>query len=450
MFVSYVRYHGSHEGLSPSQVLVLGFAVIILVGGILLSLPVASRSGLGTAFLDALFTATSAVCVTGLVVVDTYDHYSLFGQIIVILLIQIGGLGFMTMATLIYLLMGRKIRLKERLLMQESLNTLTIQGVVRLAKYVLITTFVIEGIGAIILALRFIPEMGLVKGAYYGAFHAVSSFCNAGFDLFGGFRSFTGFVNDPVVSLTVSSLIIIGGIGFSVIAETYRYRETGRFSLHTKLVFLVTGFLILAGMIFILILELENPLTLGALTWDGKLLAAYFQSVSPRTAGCSTLGMTDLRPATQFFLVILMFIGASPGSTGGGIKTTTLAALLAAVWSIRQGKADVVLFGRRIPPDTIYKAIGITGLAAILVMGVTMLLTISEQADFLALLFETTSAFGTVGLSMSVTPHLSSFGRVLIILTMFAGRLGPLTLAVALTKRSKAKIRYPDERIMVG
>ncbi|MBM7866207.1 Trk family potassium uptake protein [Heliobacterium gestii] len=450
IFAPYVQGKRPNYGLSPARVLVAGFALIILIGGFLLSTPMASRSGLGTRFLDALFTATSAVCVTGLVVVDTHDNFSLVGQLIIITLIQVGGLGFMTMATLIYLLMGKRINLKERLLMQEALNSLSVQGVVRLARHVLLTTFLIEGIGGVVLSLRFIPQMGLGKGLYYGFFHSISAFCNAGFDLFGGFRGITGYVDDPIVNLTISSLIIFGGLGFTVIAETFRYREIRRFSLHTKLVWTMTIALIIVGAVAIFFLEFNNPKTLGVLGWDGKLLAAYFQSVTPRTAGYNTVSIADLKPATQFLMVILMFIGASPGSTGGGIKTTTLAALLAAVWSMRQGKIDVGFYERRIPPDTIYKAIGITVMAVLLVITVTMLLTITEDADFLALLFEATSAFGTVGLTMGVTSHLSDFGRVLIALTMFAGRVGPLTLAIALSGNVLAKLRYPEEKIMVG
>ncbi|MTV50405.1 Trk family potassium uptake protein [Heliobacillus mobilis] len=450
VFAPYVRGKRPAYGFSPSQVLVLGFALIIFLGGFLLSTPVASRSGLGTRFLDALFTSTSAVCVTGLVVVDTHDNFSLLGQLVIITLIQVGGLGFMTMATLIYLLMGKKINLKERLLMQEALNSMSVQGVVRLARHVLFATFLIEGIGGVILSLRFIPEMGLAKGIYYGFFHAISAFCNAGFDLFGGFRGITGYVEDPVVTLTISTLIILGGLGFTVIAETYRFREIKRFSLHTRLVWLMTIALVIIGSVSVFLLELNNPKTLGILSWSGKLLASYFQGVTPRTAGYNTLAILDLRPATQFFMVILMFIGASPGSTGGGIKTTTLATLLAAVWSMRNGKIDVGIMERRIPPDNVYKAIGIAVLSGLLVMMVTMLLTISENANFLALLFEATSAFGTVGLTMGLTPNLSDFGRILIALTMFAGRVGPLTLAVALNNGEPSKIRYPEERVMVG
>lgn len=437
--------------LSPAQVLVLGFAGVIIAGALLLTLPISSRSGEPTSFINALFTSTSAVCVTGLVVVDSGTYWSSFGQVVIMLLIQIGGLGFMTVATLFSLLLGKKINLRERMLIQEALNHLTIQGVVKLVRYVLVLTFSVEGAAALILAVRLSFDMPWQKALYFGVFHAVSAFNNAGFDLFGNFRSITGYVNDYTVNFVIAGLIITGGIGFSVIADIFRQRSWRGFSLHTKLVLTTSGALIIFGTAAIFVLEYANPKTMAHLPLSGKILAAFFQSVTPRTAGFNTIDIGGLYSATQFLLVILMFIGASPGSTGGGIKTSTFASLCMAVWAVITGREDVEVFKRRIPKDLVFRALTITVMALSLVLAVTMFLTITEKADFLALLFETTSAFGTVGLSMGVTTHLSSVGRLLITLTMFAGRVGPLTIAFAVAQRQqKAAIKYPQEKIMVG
>jgi len=437
--------------LTPAQTLVLGFVVLILVGTILLSLPVSSSSGEPTDFIDALFTATSAVCVTGLVVVDTGTHYSLFGQLVILLLIQIGGLGFMTMGTLFALILGKRIHLKERLIMQEALNQLTMEGVVRLAKSVLSITFLIEGIAALVLGARLSADYGLARGFYYGLFHAVSAFNNAGFDLFGDFRSLTHYVSDPVVIIVVSVLIILGGLGFSVIVDIYTKRNWRKFSLHTKIVLSTTAILLVAGMVAVLLLEYNNKNTLAPLGFTAKLTASWFQSMTPRTAGFNTIDIGGLRNATLFLVIVFMFIGASPGSTGGGIKTSTFGTLIAAVWAMIRGKEDVELFERRLPKEIVYRALTITAVSTGFVVLVTMLLSITENAEFLTVFFETTSAFGTVGLSMGLTTKLTVFGKIVISLTMFAGRLGPLTVAFAVAqKQQKAIYRLAEEKIMVG
>ncbi|GGJ78893.1 trk system potassium uptake protein TrkH [Anoxybacillus voinovskiensis] len=436
----------------PPKVLVLGFALIIMLGALLLTLPIATNDGRGLPWLDALFTATSATCVTGLVVVDTGTTFTLFGQLVILFLIQIGGLGFMTFATFFAFLVGKRISLKERLLLQEALNNLSIEGIVRLVKRVLVFTVVIELVGGILLAIRFSFDMPPVKAFYFGMFHAISNFNNAGFDLMGGFRSLTGYVEDPFVNLVICTLITLGGIGFIVLNELYEYRQTRRFSLHTKIVFVTSGLLVLFSMLFILLLEWHNPKTLSPLSPIGKVLSSLFQAVTPRTAGSNTLNISDLTQPTLFLLIFLMFVGASPGSTGGGIKTTTFATLIGAVWSQIKGKEDVIFFKKRIVYDTIYKSLTVTLSGLFIVMVVTMLLTITEQGhDFLMILFEATSAFGTVGLSMGLTPELSPFGKVLIIFTMFAGRVGPLTIAYAVTLHRKPDpFRYPKGKIMIG
>ncbi|MED4970573.1 TrkH family potassium uptake protein [Parageobacillus toebii] len=438
--------------LDPPKILVLGFSFIILIGAFLLTLPAATVDGKGLPWLDALFTATSATCVTGLVVVDTGTTFTLFGQLVILALIQIGGLGFMTFATLFALILGKRISLKERLLIKESLNNLSIDGVVRLVKRILIFTAVIELIGGILLAIRFSFDMPLPKAIYFGFFHAISNFNNAGFDLMGDFRSLTGYVDDPLVTLVVCTLITLGGIGFIVMNEVYEYRQTRRFSLHTKVVFVTSSILVVFGTILIFILEYHNPKTLQPLSTFGKFLASLYQAVTPRSAGSNTLNISDLTQPTLLLIIFLMFIGASPGSTGGGIKTTTFATLLGAVWSNIKGKEDVIFFRNRILYDTIYKALTVTVSGLFVVMMITMLLTITEpNKDFLMILFEATSAFATVGLSMGLTPELSPVGKILIILTMFAGRVGPLTIAYAVTLHRKPDpFKFPKGKIMIG
>lgn len=436
--------------LTPYQILVLGFAGLILAGALLLMTPQASQAGQSLSFIDALFTATSAVCVTGLVVVDTGTYFSLFGQLVIIFLIQAGGLGIVTMATLMALLMRRRINLRERLIMQEALNHMTVAGVVRMTQYIILVTLLIEFIGGTILAIRLYSEFGS-QGIYFGYWHAISSFCNAGFDLFGNFGSITRYVDDITINLTISSLIILGGIGFTVIFDVWDNRRWRKFSLHTKLVLITTGFLLLFGTIVIFLLEVNNPNTLQPLSWQGKVLGSYFQSVSTRTAGYNTVDMSQLHDATIFFMVILMFIGASPTSTGGGIKTTTFGVVIAAVGALITGKSDAEIFKRRISQQLIYKAFSVILIAATLVIFVTMMMSITEQASFLQILFEVVSAFGTVGLTTGITPTLTDQGKIWIILTMFAGRVGPVTLALALALRTKkGMVQYPEGKIIIG
>lgn len=442
--------------ITPTQMIVIGFATIIFAGAMLLNLPIASRSGQPVGLVNAIFTATSAVCVTGLVVVDTGTYWTAFGQVIIALLIQIGGLGFMTMSTLFALLLGRKITLRERLLIQESLNQFDLEGLVRLTKNIIIATFTIELAGAIIYSLVFIPEYGIKKGIAFGAFHAVTAFCNAGFDLIGDFRSFTPYVNNHVINLNTMALIIIGGLGFSVWTDIYRVvreRSFKNLSLHSKIVLSATILLIVLGAVFIFIAEINNPDTLSKLPVSGKVLASFFHSVTPRTAGFNTLDTASLSMPTKFMTIILMFIGGSPGSTAGGIKTATVAILIITVISVVRGKDDAEVFERHLPKYLVYRALSVASISLTLVIFVTMVLSITEQADFLTLFFEATSAFGTVGLSCNFTPQLSTPGRVIISMTMFAGRVGPLTLILAFAQRAirnKGNVKYPEDRIMVG
>lgn len=441
--------------LTPPQILVLGFAAIILMGTCLLMLPIASMNGHSLPFLDALFTATSATCVTGLVVVDTGTHFTTFGQVVIILLIQIGGLGFMSMATLIAFVLRKKITLKERLLLQEALNQGSMEGIVRLFRKVLLYSLTIEGVAAVVFTIRWTSDLGFQKALYYGTWHAISMFNNAGFDLFGPitgpFSSFTSYADDFIINIVTMSLIVLGGMGFVVLADLMDYKKTKRLSLHSKVVLSMTGLLIAVGAIVIFIFEYSNTKTLGSLNMGGKVLASFFQSVTPRTAGANTLDLAALRQASQFFMIILMFIGASPGSTGGGIKTTTFTILIAAIVTMIRGKEDIVIFRYRLAKDRILKAITLTMIALLLVICVSMVLSTTERAPFLKILFEVTSAFGTVGLSMGLTPDLSMIGKIMISITMFAGRLGPITLAYALQpKKEKELFRYPEGKITIG
>ncbi|MFK4391117.1 Trk family potassium uptake protein [Bacillus sp. AFS026049] len=440
------------EFLDPPKILVMGFAALILIGSYLLTLPISTEDGNGLSFLNALFTSTSATCVTGLVVVDTGTTFTKFGELVILSLIQVGGLGFMTFATFFFFLLGKRISLRSRLLLQESLNNLSMAGVVRLVKRILIFTAVIEILGSFILSIRFSFDMPIGKAIYYGVFHSISNFNNAGFDLMGEFRSLTPYAADPFVTLTVAALITLGGIGFIVMNELYEYHDTHRLSVHTKIVLMTSLILTIGGAILIFIFEYGNDKTLQPLSYAGKVLSSLFQSVTPRTAGSNTLNIPDLTQPTLLLIIFLMFVGASPGSTGGGIKTTTLATLLGTVWSQIKGKEDVVLFRRRIVIETIFKALTVTVIGLSLILTITMLLTITESGrDFLMILFEATSAFATVGLSMGLTPELSPIGRILIIFTMFAGRLGPLTIAFAIAMRRKPDpLRNPKGKIMIG
>lgn len=436
--------------LTPYQILVMGFAGLILCGSLLLMTPTASVNGQGLSFIDALFTSTSAVCVTGLIVVDTGTYFSLFGQLVIIFLIQAGGLGIMTMATLMALVMRRKIQLRERLIMQEALKHMTVSGVVRLTQYIILITLLIEFIGGTILAINWYPELGS-QGIYFGYWHAVSAFCNAGFDLFGKFSSLTNYVDDITVNFTITLLIILGGIGFTVLYDVFHNYRWRLFSMHTKLVLVTTSTLLVIGTLVILFLEMNNPNTLGALSWHGKFLGSYFQSVSTRTAGFNTVDIGNFQDATIFFMAILMFIGASPSSTGGGIKTTTIGVLIVAMWALITGKNDAEIFQRRLSQQLIYKSFVVFFVGATLVIFVTMMMSISEHASFLKIFFEVVSAFGTVGLSTGITPTLTGYGKMWIIITMFAGRVGPVTLALALVLRTrKVMVLYPEGKINIG
>ncbi len=437
--------------LSPPQILVLGFFLMVCVGTILLSLPYATASGRSTPFIDALFTATSAVCVTGLIVRDTATHWSLFGKTIILLLIQAGGLGIMTMTTLFALLLGRQITLRGRIIAQEALGGTSGAGIARLVLVIVLVTISIEALGGSILFLRllFSYDYSWPNAIYFAVFHSISAFCNAGFSLYT--TNLAQFQADGLINLIIMGLILIGGIGFGVIIDLYNYRTRRKLNLHSKIVLRTSIILILFGAAVLFLLERNNPFTLATMSFTNQIKAALFQSITPRTAGFNTVEINGLHQTSIFLIIILMWIGASPGSTGGGVKTTTLSALLAGVVAAVRGKPDVELFNRRLDLSLIWKALAIVTISLALIVTMTSLLLTTEGMPLQDTLFEVVSAFGTVGLSTGLTPKLTTVGRLLITFTMFAGRVGPFTLVLALAAREKkVRLRYPEEAIIIG
>ena len=437
--------------INPAQTLSLGFLFLIFIGTLLLMSPFATKDRHQLSFIDALFEATSAVCVTGLVVVDTETTFTLFGQTVLMVLIQVGGLGFMTVGIVIALFLGKNIGLKGRLVIQETLNQLTLEGMIKLVKFVVGFTLLIEVIGAVILAIRWASDFGLSQSIYYGVFHSISAFNNAGFDLMGGSGSVTGYAGDFTVIMTLSCLFIIGGIGYTVVLDIFRKKSLKKLSLHTKLVLLTTLTLNLIGTILIFTLEYNNPGTLGGLPLKDKILGAYFHGVVPRTAGFNSLNMPELTLSSQFVTMLLMFIGGGSGGTAGGIKVTTFVIIILAVWTLIRRREEVNIMERQIPKDLIYRAFSITVYSIAVVFLILFILTITEEAPLNVLLFEVISAFGTVGMSLGLTPELSTVGKVVISILMFIGRVGPLTLAFALAKgKKKLPFKYVEEKIMIG
>ena len=423
--------------------------MVITIGTILLSLPAASSTGRSIGFINALFTATSATCVTGLIVLDTGKDFSSLGQLIILILLQSGGLGIMTMSTMFAFLIGKRISLRQRLIMQESLNQFSIGGLVRLAKYILIFTAVIEVVGATILFFCWQKIYSPLQALYLAIFHSISAFCNSGFSLFSD--SIMRYKGDSIINLTFMTLIILGGIGFLVLLELFQYGKNGTLSLHTKLALKISLILILSGFIIIFLVESNNPSTLGKLNFPEKIYGSIFQSVTARTAGFNTIHIGSMQNATLFLIIILMFIGASPSSTGGGVKTTTFGLFILYTWSSLTGKEGIHLFKRRVSPDIIPKALTVITLSLGLVITMTILLSYVEGEDFIKVLFEVVSAFGTVGLSTGITSSLSIAGKIIIIITMFTGRIGPLGLALSLIQKQEPEmIKYPEEKIMVG
>ncbi len=449
----------TRKRVRPTQIILIGFIAFIFFGAVLLNLPFSASSGQSIGFLTALFTSTSAVCVTGLSVIEVGTVLSPFGQVVLLLLIQIGGLGFMITTSFIFMLIGKRITLKERMVLQESLNETSLSGIVRMARNILLATLIIESIGILLLMIRFVPDFGIAKGLWFSVFHAISAFCNAGFDILGLGTSFETYVNDPIVNFTIMGLIIIGGIGFFVILEVFRrmtHHEKHKFSTHTKIILMTTIVLIVAGFAIFLIVEYNNPKTLGSLPVGNKIMSALFESVTTRTAGFSTIGQGGLASVSKLTAIILMFIGASPAGTGGGIKTSTFTVVILVVLSIIRGQDDVTVMKRRLGRDVAMRAVAITFLALAFVGVFTIALSVAESHSFEIsdLLFELTSAFGTVGLSTGITAHLSEASRIILILAMYVGRVGLLTITFAIANRMSSKthnkMKYPEDKVMVG
>ena len=438
------------------SILALGFLAVILLGTVLLALPAASRSGKGIGLFDSLFTATSAVCVTGLVAVDTGTTFSVFGQIVLLILIQVGGLGFMVFATMIMVALGRKISIRGRMLIRESMNGASLSDLGRLTWLYLLLSIAIETVGTVFLSIRLVPLLGWKHGIWMALFHSVSAFCNAGFDLFGNYASLTAFSGDPLVLLTVAVLIILGGLGFAVILETLRNRQGFRsLTLHTRIVLLTTLGLVLTGTVFYWLAERSNAETMAGFGEGEKILNAFFQSVTMRTAGFNSFDLSRFRDGSKLFSSVLMMIGASPASTGGGIKTTTFAALVLLMLSVVRGENEVNVARRRLSTDIARRALAVAVLFLTTLVTGTLIISFIENGRFpLAdILFEASSAMGTVGVSAIGTPNLHPASRAVLLPMMFLGRVGPLTLAFAVAKRQgriKTLSKHPEERIMIG
>jgi trk system potassium uptake protein TrkH len=448
------RFQKQASSLPPPIVVFFSFFLVILIGAILLTLPIASETRHVTSFIDALYTSTSATCVTGLVVFDTADYWSRFGEVIILLLIQIGGLGLITLMTFFMSVMGRKSGLKTMILAQESLNTFDWQDSIRLIRGVVIVVFGLEFIGTVLLAIAFVPQFGAI-GLYYGAFHAVSAFCNAGFDVLGGLKSMSDYNGNPLILYTIDGLIMVGGLGFIVWQDIWSYRKTRKLQIHSKLVLIISAVLWIGGALFIYIVERQNVNTLGSMTSSEQVNAAFFLSVNARTAGYASFDLNAMNDVTKVFTSVLMFIGAASGSTGGGIKVNTLGVIIIALVSVVRAREQIVFNKRHIPTSTVLKAFTVMLLSGTLLLTVTMLISlINPEFRLVNSLFESTSAFGTVGLSigMSYSPDYGTISKIIHILTMFIGRVGPMTFAITLTlgKRRGNDIVYPDGKIVVG
>ena len=456
-----MRRHRRKKEFTTTRIIALGFLGTIVFGTLLLMLPVSAASGEMTNFIDSLFTATTSVCVTGLVTVPTYAHWSVFGQIVIALLAQVGGLGVITFTMLFLMALGKRIGLKQRLLIQDAYNLDTIQGMVILIKKILKGTLIVEGVGALLYMTVFIPEFGWI-GIWKSVFNAISAFCNAGMDVLGP-DSLAPYVANPIVNITTVLLIILGGIGFpvwwSVLDMFCRRRRKRRtlftgahhLPLHTKMVLFMTLSLIAGGALLIFLLEYNNPETLGNLPWWQKIQAALFQSVTTRTAGFLTISQAGLRKATAMICCLLMFIGGSPSGTAGGVKTTTVAILVLTVISIIKGRNDTEMFGRKINGNLVRRALSIFMVSFGVMLLAVIALAIVQPGDFIDCLFEVISAIATVGLTRDFTTELTVAGRIIIIVTMYIGLIGPISLALFFNSRRFVNLKtYPEEKVGVG
>lgn len=441
--------------MRPPQIVALVFLALVLTGGAILCLPVCSKTREPTSFLTALFTATSATCVTGLIQVDTGTYWSTFGQVVIILLIQLGGLGFMTVSTIFFLALRRRIGLRQRMVLAQGLGISSMSGVVRYVRNVILGTFCVEGAGALILFFRFLPEFGFGKALWYGVFHSISAFCNAGFDIladveYGG--SIARYATDPVINLTLMALIVIGSLGFTVWGEIRRTRRFSRLSVYARLVLLITAGLIFGGGALFALLEWNNPGTIGSFSTGGKLLAALFQSVTLRTAGFATFDQNALSDVSKAVADFLMLVGGSSGSTAGGVKTVTVGVILLAAWSTARGRTSVQIMKRRIPQQAVANASALFILVLLLSGLGAAFLSIADHVSLANALYETISALCTVGLTTGITSSLCAASQIVLIIFMFFGRLGIMTISVGFmaADRAEERVSYAETKIMIG
>lgn len=439
---------------TPSRIIIIGFFMLILFGAFLLMLPFATRDGNGASFLDALFTATSATCVTGLVVHDTYQYWSLFGQTVILLLIQFGGMGIVTVAITLIIIAGKKISLRQRFIMQESISAPHMSGIIKITGFIVKTSLCIELIGALILSTRFIPVFGPLKGIWYSIFHSISAFCNAGFDLMGKnteYISLCDFSQDPIINTVIILLIVIGGIGFFVWDDIKTNKwHIHRYRLQTKLVLLTTFLLLLIPFLYLYYYEFTQE-QWQFLNGKERFFGALFQSVTPRTAGFNTLDLALLTEPGIMIMIVLMLIGGSPGSTAGGFKTTTFASMVLCISAVFKRKEHVQCFGRRIPGETIRNAAALFSIYIMLLLFGGIFISCFDKLPLLSCLFETASAIGTVGLTLGITRELSTISRIILIIYMYFGRVGGLTIIYAVSKNVLTTAsRFPEEKITVG
>ncbi len=437
---------------SYTRMIAFGFLAVILMGTLLLSLPIAARSGVRTPLIDCFFTATSATCVTGLTVLDTYMHWSSFGHVIILVLIQIGGLGFMTIITMFSIFTRKHISLYERRLLMQSAGTIRLSGIITMIKRVVIGTFCVEGMGAVFLSLRFCPKLGFAKGLWYAVFHSVSAFCNAGFDLMGRFNevSLTGYYNDPLVCITLMVLIVIGGLGFLVWSDVIKCRFVfKKMELHSKLVLTVTALLVFGGAAVLFMTE-KNGAFKGMTTGE-QVLSAFFQSITLRTAGFFTFDQSKLSNSGYILSTLLMFIGGSPGSTAGGVKTTTMAVAFLNLISVARNNDDVVIFKRRINNKVVIQSVAIIGIHILMASIAIFIICYLEPIGLREVIYESVSAISTVGISMGITSDFNVASKLFIAGLMYSGRIGGMTIVLAIAENShKVKLERPEEKILIG
>ena len=443
------------KATNPTKIIALTFACIILVGTLLLALPVASRSGVSCGLRPALFTATSATCVTGLVLYDTWTQWSGFGQTVIISLIEIGGLGFMSAASIFVFILRRKVGLKQRMVMAQALSMTDMEGIVRLQKLVILGSLSVQGVGALILMLRFLPEYGLLTAAKWGIFHAISAFCNAGFDIFGCITpgaSLMEFNSDPLVILTLSALVVIGGLGFLVWQEIITHRQWKKFSVYTKLVLATSGALLVIGWIIFCLLEWNNPHTFGSMGNGDKLLNGLFQSVTVRTAGFAAVDQAGLTDASKAVSMVLMLVGGSSGSTAGGVKTVTMVVLVLFLAARARGRSTVCVFKRTIPESQVLDAMTICAIVVGLAVFGSIFISATSPVSFVDAAFESVSALATVGITAGSTTSLSIPAQFLIIIYMYFGRVGVLTISLGflIGNRAEERFEYARTNLLIG